>query len=249
MTWVGETSRKKQSLGHPRRKVMRKSVWKDIAIWPTERPSSCTKAQLHVQTTNFKKGELETVRALSKVCSQSLLKCLFLARIGGLDIFWSGNKLAWAVTEWTRACDERLARVISYIRQTCDHGQYFDMGNAAQLCRLGLFQDLDFAGDLEDSKSTSGCGFLCIFRSRTFVPTSCMRKTQTSHAVQQNLKMSHWMVYVWTEYPRLIFGTWQWKCCILQKTFRHRETDRAMRSTFQHHHNEDTRQPISSRVV
>ena len=37
----------------------------------------------------------------------------------------------------------------------------------------------DFAGDLEDSKSTSG-GILCIFGSRTFVPISWMCKKQTS---------------------------------------------------------------------
>ena len=30
------------------------------------------------------------------------------------------------------------------------------MGNTAKQCRLGLFQDSDFAGDLEDSNSTSG---------------------------------------------------------------------------------------------
>ena len=41
--------------------------------------------------------------------------------------------------------------------------------NLRQPCRLGLFQDSDFAGDLEDSKSTSG-GILCIFASHTFVP-------------------------------------------------------------------------------
>ena len=29
------------------------------------------------------------------------------------------------------------------------------MGNTGKQCRLGLFQDSDFAGDLEDSKSTS----------------------------------------------------------------------------------------------
>ena len=28
--------------------------------------------------------------------------------------------------------------------------------NTAKQCKLGLFQDSDFAGDLEDSKSTSG---------------------------------------------------------------------------------------------
>ena len=41
------------------------------------------------------------------------------------------------------------------------------------------FQDSDFAGDLEDSKSTSG-GTLCIFGSHTFVPISWMCKKQTA---------------------------------------------------------------------
>ena len=37
----------------------------------------------------------------------------------------------------------------------------------------------NFAGDLEDSKSTSG-GTLCIFGSHTFVPISWMCKKQTA---------------------------------------------------------------------
>ena len=53
------------------------------------------------------------------------------------------------------------------------------MGNTAKQCRLGLFQDSDFAGDLEDSKSTSG-GTLCTFGSHTFVPISWMCKKQTA---------------------------------------------------------------------
>ena len=53
------------------------------------------------------------------------------------------------------------------------------MGNTAKQCRLGLFQDSDFAGDLEDSKSTLG-GTLCVFGSHTFVPISWMCKKQTS---------------------------------------------------------------------
>ena len=53
------------------------------------------------------------------------------------------------------------------------------MGNTVKQCRLILFQDSDFAGDLEDSKSTSG-GTLCIFGSHTFVPISWMCKKQTS---------------------------------------------------------------------
>ena len=53
------------------------------------------------------------------------------------------------------------------------------MGNTSKQCRLRLFQDSDFAGDLEDSKSTS-CGTLCIFGSHTFVPISWMCQKQTS---------------------------------------------------------------------
>ena len=53
------------------------------------------------------------------------------------------------------------------------------MVNTAQHCRLGLFQDSDFAENLEDSKSTSG-GLLCIFGSHTFVPISWKCKKQTS---------------------------------------------------------------------
>ena len=52
-------------------------------------------------------------------------------------------------------------------------------GNTAKQCRLGLFQDSDFAGDLGDSKSTSG-GTLCTFGSHTFVPISWMCKKQTA---------------------------------------------------------------------
>ena len=56
------------------------------------------------------------------------------------------------------------------------------MGNTAQQCGLGLFQDSDFAGDLEDSKSTSG-GLLCIFGNHTFAPISwmCQKQTSVSH--------------------------------------------------------------------
>ena len=53
------------SRGHTTWKVMRKSALKDAVI---------------------KKEEVEAVGELSKVCKQSVLRCLYLARIGRLDI-------------------------------------------------------------------------------------------------------------------------------------------------------------------
>ena len=128
---------------------------------------------------HFKEEETKSVGELSQVCSQIVLKCLYLARIGRPDILWSVNKLARSITKWTKACDKRLNRLISYIHHTCEYRQYCHVGNTAKQCRLGLFQDSDFAGDLEDSKSTSG-GALCIFGSHTFVPKSWMCKKQTA---------------------------------------------------------------------
>ena len=58
--------------------------------------------------------------------------------------------------KWTKACDKRSTRLTSYIHHTCEYKQYCNyLGNTAKQCRLGLFQDSDFPGDLEHSKSTS----------------------------------------------------------------------------------------------
>ena len=128
---------------------------------------------------HFKDEENGSVGELSHVCSQIVLKCFFLARIGRPDILWSMNKLARAVTKWTKACDKRLARLISYIHHTCETRQYCHVVKHSTPMQTWMFRDSDFAGDPEDSKSTSS-GVLCIFGSQTFVPRSWMCKKQTS---------------------------------------------------------------------
>ena len=47
---------------------------------------------------HFKEEETKSVGELSKVCSQIVLKCLYLARIGRPDFLWSVNKLARSIT-------------------------------------------------------------------------------------------------------------------------------------------------------
>ena len=123
--------------------------------------------------------EMKSVGDLSNVCSQIVLKCIYLARIGRPDNLWSVNKLARSITKWTKACDKRSCRLISYIHHTCEYKQYFHVENTVKQCRLGLFQDSDFERHVEDSKSTSG-GTLCVFGSHTFVLNSWMCKKQTS---------------------------------------------------------------------
>ena len=73
---------------------------------------------------HFKEEERKSVGELKQVCSQIVLKCLYLARIGRPDILWSVNKLAKSITKWTKACDQRLNQLISYIHHTCEYKQY-----------------------------------------------------------------------------------------------------------------------------
>ena len=84
------------------------------------------------------------------------------------------------VCEQTCSCGNEMDK---HVKNAWHVRSYCDVGNTAQHCRLGLFQGSDFAGDFEDSKSTSG-GILCIFGSHTFVPISlmCKKLTSVSHS-------------------------------------------------------------------
>ena len=102
----------KQLRGLTTWKNMLKNVWRDIASWQTKKTQQLYKVSTPcVDDHHFKKEEPESVRQLSEVCSQIVLKFMYLARIGKSDILCSVNKLlARSVTKWTQACDRRLAR-------------------------------------------------------------------------------------------------------------------------------------------
>ena len=59
-----------------------------------------------INENHFKEEETKSVGELPNTCSQIVLKCLYLARIGRPDILWSVNKLARSIAKWTKACDK-----------------------------------------------------------------------------------------------------------------------------------------------
>ena len=74
---------------------------------------------------HFKEEQLKSVGELSKVCSQIVLKCLNLARIGRPDILCSVNKFARSITKWTKACDKH---------HTSEYKQYCHVENTVKHC-------------------------------------------------------------------------------------------------------------------
>ena len=115
---------------------VKKCVWNDICELTNETTQQLYKVYTPcIDDHQFKEKELKSVGELSDVCSQILLKCLYLARTGRHDVVWSANKLACAITKWTKACDKRPARLISYIHFTCEYKQCCHVGNTAKQCR------------------------------------------------------------------------------------------------------------------
>ena len=125
-------------------------------LWVSEQNDSTTLQSINSMHwwPSFQRRRIEIrgriVKSMLSNCSEMLI----------LGTYWKtwysmvSEKLARSITKWTKACDKRLSRWISYIHHTCDYKQYYHVGNTAKQYRLELFQDSDFAGDLEDSKST-----------------------------------------------------------------------------------------------
>ena len=130
---------------------------------------------------HFKEEELKSVGDLSKVCSQIVLKCLYLARFGRPDIPWSVNKLARSITKWTRACDKRLSSLISYIHHTCEFNAGWDCFKTLIVHEILRIQNLLRVEHGAFSEAT-----------RSFQFAGCVKNKLQFRTAQQNQKSSLW---------------------------------------------------------
>ena len=116
--------------------------------------------------------------------------------------WWTCHSLVCKQTCTDPSRDKRLARLISYIHHMSDHRHNSHVGNTAQHCRLGLFQDSEFAGDLLKefcASSEDEHSFLCVGRVRN--------KFQFL-TVQRNLKFVLWtLVFALTAPPSRSLGS------------------------------------------
>ena len=104
--------------------------------------------QLYKVSSHVKEEELESVEELSDVCSQIVFKCLYIARTGMPVILWSVNKFARSVVVADDWQDQ-----FHNIHHTSNFRQYCTVLKRSTTLSIG-FQEPDFAGDLEESKST-----------------------------------------------------------------------------------------------
>ena len=99
------------------------------------------------------------------------------------DILWTVSYLSRNLTTWNVACDKRLHRLVSYIWSHLSKELISHIGDMPEDIVLLCFVDASFAGDLEDSKSTSGC-FTVLAGPNTWCPVGwfCKKQTAVAHS-------------------------------------------------------------------
>ena len=65
---------------------------------------------------HLNKDDFDVVGEVALIFEWIVLKCLYDARRGLLDMLWTFNTLARTVAEWKRACNPRLEKLTKYIR-------------------------------------------------------------------------------------------------------------------------------------
>ena len=199
------------------RKVMPRNVWNDIVSWRTRRLSSCIKVATPCLDDHHIKEEEK----------KDLLENYLLV---AHKLFW--NVCIW-LTKWTKPCDKRLARLISYIHHTSEFRWNCCVGNTAQNAEYGCFKTLILQETLKTQNQNQED--FCVFWEvkHLYPEVGCARNRPRSHTAQQ--KPSSYLlmrVYAWTEYQLLIFGIWFLKSSTLlqpnqrKPKIKHEETRR-----------------------
>ena len=182
-----------------KRKFMQRNARRDIANLRMQRLSNYTKSRRRAwMIINLEKKKLDQLEKCPQFAPKLWNVYIWHVLVG--LVLMVSKKLARAFTKWTKSCDKRLSRLISYIHHTCEYRQYCHVGNTAEQCRLGLFQDSDFAGDLEDSNSTSG-GTLCTF-GKSYICSNKLDVQETNCRFAQfnriwNYLFGHWIDIGW----------------------------------------------------
>jgi hypothetical protein len=125
--------------------------------------------------------------ALQPIASKIVMKVLYAARMCRWDLLRVCGVLSQKVSKWTELEDKMLHRMMCYINSTIDLkmigwvGQDITIDDPADHV-IYVYSDADFAGSVDNTKSTTGC-FTRVTGTTTSFPLCAFSKKQTSTAL------------------------------------------------------------------
>ena len=124
---------------------------------------------------------------MQPIAAKVIMKILYGARMARYDLLHSCQILACKITKWTKRCDQRLLRIVSYLHQSLELTMFGWVGEDSKDWRLWLYTDADFAADKSTSKSVSGV-FCAMYGPTTFFPLCALSKKQgaVSHSTAES---------------------------------------------------------------
>ena len=130
---------------------------------------------------NEPKGQLQSIAA------KVIMTMLSGARMARYDLLHSCQILACKITKWTKRCDQRLFRTVSYIHRNIVISMFGWIGDKSADWRIWLYTDADFAADKSTSKSVSNV-FGAIRGPTSYFPLCALSKKQgaVSHSTAES---------------------------------------------------------------
>ena len=190
----------------------------DIARWRTKQLNSKTKSQLNALTTiNSRKKKRDLLENCHKF-AHKLFKnaCIWRALVP--DILLSVNKLARAVTKWTRACDKRVAR-FDLLQSRVNSNVIVLWETPHNTVDWDCFKTLILLGILETQNQHQEDSRAHPAATHPPEQVGCARNKHQPHTAQRKLRLPLLMqVYAWMGCQLLIIGIWFLKCSILHQT-------------------------------
>eukprot|EP00971_Amphidinium_carterae_P097772 1934644-Amphidinium_carterae.1 len=125
--------------------------------------------------------ECEGQPKFGKCASSHIATLLFLARVCRPDLLVAVCRLAKKVSRWEAIDDKKLVRLFAYLKCSRDLVVNFKMREGSDF-HLAIWSDADLAGDVEDTKSTSGAWIELLDEHGNSWPISWLSKKQGSSA-------------------------------------------------------------------
>eukprot|EP00971_Amphidinium_carterae_P351160 6491948-Amphidinium_carterae.1 len=116
-----------------------------------------------------------------KSASSHIATLLFLARVCRPDLMVAVCRLAKKVSRWEAIDDKKLVRLFAYLKGSRDLVTNFRMLEGSDF-HLAVWSDADLAGDVEDTKSTSGAWIELLDKRGNSWPISWLSKKQGASA-------------------------------------------------------------------
>ena len=123
--------------------------------------------------TDYKGGQ-----QMKDAAAMMLMSILYPARFARFDLLKPVSFLAKCITRWDTKCDERLQRLMDYIKQTLGERMVGYIGDDPRVLTTHVYCDADFAGCPYTLKSTSGV-HACVQGPNSMFAWSASSKGQT----------------------------------------------------------------------